>query len=269
LFNAIGAPSFKTIPSDQFAFDVAEVAMAMVIMGAQAQTPSAAFAAPSITPIAAKNIVLVHGALLNGSTWRPVYDILAQHGFCVSTVQEPQTGLGADVAATWRVLDVQDGPTVLVGHSYGGMLIIEMGANPKVKALVYVAALAPDVGESAGSLTAKFPIAASADLSVTADGFAYYTSDKMFKHVAADVDRDTVNFMAAAQKFVAGAAFETKVSAAAWRSEPSYAVVAQDDKTISPELQRAMYRRAKAKTLEIKTSHAAYISQPQEVARII
>ena len=243
-----------------------QIALASVI-GGMTLVSLTSYAQP--VSAAAKNIVLVHGALLDGTTWQPVYNILTKRGFNVSIVQEPQTSLEADVAATKRLLDVQDGPSVLVGHSYGGMLITAAGADPKVKALVYVAAFAPDVGESVGDLSAKFPMPAGKDISCTPDGYVFYAPDKLFTHVAADVDRNTVNFMAASQKFAAGAIFGTKVSTAAWHSKPSYGIVALDDKTISPDLQREMYQRANMKTVEIKASHSVYISQPQAVARLI
>lgn len=198
-----------------------------------------------------------------------LYNILTKHGFHVSIVQEPQTSLEADIAATQRVMDVPDGPSVLVGHSYGGMLITAVGADTKVKALVYVAAFAPEVGEKVGDLGAKFPMPASKDIRFTPDGYVYLAPGKLHTNVAADVDRNTINFMAASQKFAAGAMFSTKVSAAAWHSKPSYGIVTLDDKTISPDLQREMYQCAKAKTVEVKASHSVYISQPQAVARLI
>lgn len=215
-----------------------------------------------------KNVVLVHGAYADGSGWRAVYDILVRDGFKVSVVQQPLTGLADDVQATRRILDLQDGPVVLVGHSYGGMIITDAGADPKVKALVYVAALQPDVGDSVISL-AKTMKAPSDDVRQTKDGFLYLDPARFAADFAADLPAAQTGFMAKAQMPAALAAFNAPNQIATWRDKPSYAIVATDDMTLSPDLQRWMYQRAGAHVTEIKGSHAVFVSQPAAVAKVI
>jgi pimeloyl-ACP methyl ester carboxylesterase len=222
----------------------------------------------SAAPI--KNIVLVHGANTDGSGWRGVYEILSKDGFHVSIVQQPLTGLADDVAATQRVLDRQEGPVVLVGHSYGGTIITVAGADPKVKALVYVAALQPDKGETTTKLASSMPgeVPAS-DLKATSDGFIFVDPERFAADVAADVPKAQAQFMAHAQMPVAAAAFDAPVTVAAWRDKPSYAIIATEDKALSPKLARFMYQRSGAHVTEIKGSHLIYVSQPRAVARVI
>ena len=226
-----------------------------------------------LTPAAAapvKNIVLVHGANTDGSGWRQVYDILTRVGFHVSVVQQPLTGLADDVAATQRVIDLQDGPVVLVGHSYGGTIITVAGADPKVKALVYVAALQPDKGETTSKLAASMPGAIPAsDLKATKDSFIFVDPAKFAADVAADVPKAQAQFMAHAQMPVAAAAFDAPVTVAAWRDKPSYAIIATQDRALNPKLARFMYKRSGAHVTEIRGSHLVYISQPRAVARVI
>lgn len=217
---------------------------------------------------AAKNVVLVHGALVDGAGWRQVYDILTGKGYKVSIVQQPLTSLDADVAATKRVLDMQEGDIVLVGHSYGGTIISVAGADPKVKALVYVAALQPDKGESTGELIATKP-SPSNDLKQTADGFLYIDPAKFAADFGADLPKETAEFMAQAQMPVSGAAFTAKLPEVAWHDKPSYGIVATEDMTLNPDLERSMYQRSGAKVTEIKGSHALYISKAEEVAAVI
>ena len=217
----------------------------------------------------ATNIVLVHGALVDGSSWRGVYEILRRDGYRVSIVQEPLTSLDDDVAATKRVLDLQDGPVVLVGHSYGGTIITVAGADPKVKALVYVAALQPDVGESTGELASRMPPASpSNDIKSTTDGYLYLDRSK-FADNFPDLPKAQAAFMAASQVPVAGGAFSAKVTLAAWHDKPSYAILATQDRQLSPDLAHWMYKRSGAKVTEIKASHLVYVSQPRAVARVI
>lgn len=223
-------------------------------------------AAQAAEPI--KNVVLVHGAYADGSGWRAVYDILVRDGFKVSVVQQPLTGLDDDVQATRRVLDQQDGPVVLVGHSYGGMIITDAGTDAKVKALVYVAALQPAVGDSVIGL-AKTMKAPSDDVKQTKDGFLYLDPAKFAADFAADLPAKQTAFMANAQMPAALAAFNAPAKAASWRDKPSYSIVATDDMTLSPDLQRWMYKRAGAHITEIKGSHAVFISQPAAVAKVI
>ena len=216
------------------------------------------------------DIVLVHGALTDGSTWRGVYDILTNDGFRVQVVQQPLTGLAADVAATKRVIDELEGPVVLVGHSYGGTIITVAGADPKVKALVYVAALQPDVGETTNQLASSKPgKAPSSDLMASPDGFVVLDAAKFPSDVAADVPAAEARYLAHAQMPVAAAAFDEAVKVAAWHDKSSYGVIATDDLELSPALAHWMYERSGTKVTEIKGSHLVYISQPRAVARVI
>jgi pimeloyl-ACP methyl ester carboxylesterase len=226
-----------------------------------------------LTPAATatvKNIVLVHGANTDGSGWRSVYDLLTKDGYHVSVVQQPLTGLADDVAATQRVIDLADGPVVLVGHSYGGTIITVAGADPKVKALVYVAALQPDKGETTSKLAASMPgDAPASDLKPTKDGFIFVDPAKFVSDVAADVPKRQAQFMAHAQMPVAAAAFDAPVTVASWHEKPSYAIIATEDRALSRKLARFMYKRSGAHVTEIKGSHLIYISQPRAVARVI
>ena len=241
-------------------FSIASAALLTALLGAA--NVQAAPAAPI------KNIVLVHGAFADGSGWRGVRDLLVEDGFHVSIVQQPLSGLADDVAATQRVLDQQDGPVVLVGHSYGGSIITAAGADPKVKSLVYVAALQPDTGESAGQLIASKP-AVSNDIQPTKDGYLFLAPARFAADFAADLPPAQAQFMAISQMPVAGAAFGAPTPVAAWRDKPSYAIVATEDKALNPDLERWMYARSHSKVTEIKASHAVYISQPRAVADVI
>jgi pimeloyl-ACP methyl ester carboxylesterase len=225
-------------------------------------------AAESSTTI--RNVVLVHGALSDGSGWRGVYDVLTKDGFRVSVVQLPLTGFSDDVAATQRVLDRQDGPTLLVGHSYGGTIITVAGAHPRVAALVYIAALQPDVGETTNTLAASMPgLVSPSELQPSGDGYIFFNPERFAAEVAADVPPALADFLAHAQKPVAAAAFDAPVPHAAWRDKPSFAVVATDDRELNPVLARWMYRRSASVVTEIKASHLVYISQPEAVANVI
>jgi pimeloyl-ACP methyl ester carboxylesterase len=212
----------------------------------------------------------VHGADTDGSGWRGVYDILKKDGYHVSVVQEPLTGLSEDVAATQRVIDQQDGPVVLVGHSYGGAIITVAGADPKVRALVYVAALEPDVGETTIQLAASMPgdVPAS-DIKLTKDGFLFIDPGKYAADLGTDLPPAQANYMANSQMPVAAAAFDAPVSVAAWHDKPSYGIVATADRALNPELARWMYKRSGAKITEIEANHLVYVSQPGLVASVI
>ena len=214
--------------------------------------------------------MLVHGANTDGSGWRGVYDILTGDGYHVSVVQQPLTGLNDDVAATQRVLDQQDGPTILVGHSYGGAIITVAGTDPKVRALVYVAALQPDIGETASQLAASIPgTVPSSDLKLTTDGFIFVDPTRFAADVAADLPAAQAKFMANSQMPVRAAAFDAPATAAAWHDKPSYGIIATDDHALNPKLARWMYQRSAADITEIKGSHLVYISHPDAVARVI
>ena len=216
----------------------------------------------------ARDIVIVHGAFVDGSGWRAVYDILEKDGYHVSIVQEPLTGLADDVAATKRVVDLQDGPVVLVGHSYGGSVVSIAGVDPKVRRLVYVAALQPDVGETAGQLLAKFP---DRNTAVRPAGNGYLRLDpaKFAATFAADVAPAEARFMAASQVPIAGSVFSAPTTAAAWRTKSSYAILITRDVAANPDLQRWMYKRSGAKVTTVDSSHAVYVSHPKIVARVI
>lgn len=216
---------------------------------------------------APKDIVIVHGALVDGSGWRAVYDILSKDGFHVTIVQEPLSGLTEDVEATKRALDQQTGPVVLVGHSYGGSVITDAGADPKVKALVYVAALQPDAGEASGQLLSKF--APPNDAMRAPHKYFFIPPARFHETYAADVSPTDAQFMADSQQQLAEKALGAPVSVAAWRSKPSYAILTTQDRVVSPQLQRWMYQRSNAKVTEVNASHAVFISQPAIVAQVI
>src|SRR5262244_1222858 len=192
--------------------------------------------ATSPAQAAIKTIVLVHGAFADGSGWKPVTDILQSHGYLVRVVQEPETSFAADVAATRRVLD-KAGPCVLVGHSYGGMIINEVGTHTGVKALVFVAAFQPDVGESVADLSDKMPAAAKS-VGPVGDGFLAVDPDAFVADFAADAPKPVARFMAISQVPVAADAFSAKATVAAWKQKPSYAVISKQDRMINPDLER-------------------------------
>jgi len=217
-----------------------------------------------------KNVVLVHGAFADGSGWEGVYRILKKDGFSVTIVQNPTLSLAGDVAATKRALAAQGGQAILVGHSYGGAVITEAGNDPNVAGLVYVAAFAPDKGESVGSLI-KDPVpgAPVPPIMPPQDGFLFLDRAKFAASFAADVAPDAAAFMADAQVPWGVEALSGAVTEPAWRSKPTWYLVATNDKMIPPDAQRAMSKRTGAKVVEIAGSHAVYVSQPQAVANLI
>ncbi|MBV1688113.1 alpha/beta hydrolase [Novosphingobium sp. G106] len=245
--------------------------MTKVVLGlfagvlASSLSPLTAHAAPAG---AVKNVVLVHGAFADGSGWKAVYDILQRDGYNVSIVQPPETSLEEDIAATTRILDQQDGPTILVGHSYGGMIISGAGNHARVKALVYVAAFQPEVGESLGSLQASKPPAANS-IVPSADGFLFLDRAKFHADFAADLPASVADLMARSQVPLSAKAAGTPATAPAWKTKPNYAIVATEDRAINPDLERSMYQRSKSTTIELKSSHVAYMSQPKAVADLI
>jgi pimeloyl-ACP methyl ester carboxylesterase len=216
---------------------------------------------------AVKSVVLVHGAFADGSGWRAVADILQADGYVVFVVQEPETTFEADVSATRIVLD-RSGPCVLVGHSYGGMIISEVGAHAAVRSLVYVAAFEPQVGETAGGLQAKTPPAATS-VAPVGGGFVQVKPEMFAADFAADVPRPLAQFMAISQVPIAAQIFDAKTTVAAWSKKPSYAVIATEDRMINPELERFMSGRAKSQAIELRGSHAIFLSHPKEVAALI
>lgn len=242
---------------------------ARIRLAAAALTLLSAGAASAQPASSTRNVVIVHGALADGSGWKAVSDILTHDGYKVTIVQDPQTTLAEDVAATQRVINQQNGPTILVGHSYGGAVITQAGANPKVKALVYVAAVVPDVGESTAKLATSIP-AASNDIHPTPDGFLILDPARFPADFAADVPASEAKFMANSQVLVSGAAFTAPVTAAAWHDKPSFGVVPTADRILNPDLERSLYKRAHAKVTEVKgSSHAVFLSHPRAVADVI
>jgi len=232
--------------------------------------------ASTITPAKAealKNIVLVHGAWVDGSGWKPVYEILSREGFNVTMVQEPETSFAEDVSAAKRVLDLQDGPTLLVGHSYGGSIITEAGIHSNVVGLVYVAAHAPDVGEDEGALGKKTPSVLAKTpgaIKLTPDGYTYLAPSEFPKLFAPDLPHDQAVFASKSQVMAKSSVFTTPLTAAAWKTKPSWGIVAGNDQIINPDLERWYYARAKSVTIEIPgASHSVYVSHPREVAEVI
>ena len=217
-----------------------------------------------------KNVVLVHGAFADGSGCKALYMVLTKKGYHVTVVQNPLTSLEDDVAATKVVLDKQDGPTILVGHSWGGAVITEAGNHPKVDALVYVAAFQPDNGESALQWLQTAPPAPENGVLPPDDkGIVYYDKAKYHAGFCADISKEEAEFMYASQGAFYAKGFVTPITNAAWRDKPAYGLVATEDKSIAPEIQRNMYKRSNTKVTEIKGSHVIFMSQPDAVAEVI
>ena len=219
-----------------------------------------------------RNIVLVHGAWADGSGWKGVYDILVKDGYNVSIVQEPETTFKEDVAATKRVLALQDGPTILVAHSYGGAVITEAGTEPSVAGLVYIAAHMPDAGENEADDGKRFPsdLSKSGAIKKTSDGFTYLDPTQFHEYFAADLSADQAAFLARSQVFNFADNFKAVITTPAWRSKPSWMLVAGADRTINPDLERWYATRAKSRTVEVAgASHCVYISRPKEVVTLI
>jgi pimeloyl-ACP methyl ester carboxylesterase len=218
----------------------------------------------------AKNIVLVHGGFVDGAGWEGVYKILKRDGYSVSVVQNPTISLEDDVAVTKRILATQDGPTILVGHSYGGAVITEAGNHPKVSALVYIAAFAPDKGESVGSLIKDPPPGTPVPpILPPQDGFLFLDKAKFPASFAGDVDAEKAAFMADSQVPWGMGAISGAISEPAWRTKPSWYLLTTEDRMIPPDAQRAMSKRAGSTVVEVKGSHAIYVSQPGAVAKLI
>jgi pimeloyl-ACP methyl ester carboxylesterase len=217
-----------------------------------------------------KNVVLVHGGFVDGSGWQGVHAELRKRGYQVTVVQNPTTSLADDVAVTKRALAVQDGPAILVGHSYGGVVVTEAGNDPKVAALVYVAAFAPDAGESVAALIKDPPPGAPVPPILPAqDGFLFLEKERFAASFAADVAPDVAAFMADSQVPWGVEALAGAVSRPAWKSKPSVYVVATEDRMIPPPAQRMMAARAGSRVTEVAGSHALYVSQPAAIATAI
>ena len=217
-----------------------------------------------------KNVLLVHGGFVDGSGWRGIYDLLKKDGYNVSIVQNPTTSLADDVAVTKRMLAAQNGPVILVGHSYGGVVITEAGNDPKVAGLVYIAAFAPDKGESVSALIKNPPPGAPVPpIMPPQDGYLFLDRTKFRAAFAADVTPDAAAFMADSQVPWGLAALNGAVTEPAWKTKPSWYLVSTEDRMIPPDAQRAMSKRAGATVAEVKGSHAVYVSQPKAVAALI
>jgi pimeloyl-ACP methyl ester carboxylesterase len=239
------------------------LAVASAMLGASATASAAPASSASI-----KNIVLVHGAFADGSGWKAIADILRHDGYKVAIAQPPETSLEEDIASTNRTIDAQSAPVVLVGHSYGGIIITGAGTNEHVKSLVYVAAFQPDAGESLGSLAASKP-PASNSVKPSPDGFLYIDKASFHADFCADLPESLATFMAESQVGLAAKAAGASITTPAWKSKPSFAIVATKDRAINPDLERSMYKRAGSKVTELPGSHVIYMSHPAEVAAII
>jgi pimeloyl-ACP methyl ester carboxylesterase len=227
-------------------------------------------AAPAHAATPTKTVVLVHGLWADGSSWNKVIPLLLAKGLKVISVQNPLTSLADDVAATKRVIDDQTGPVILVGHSWGGMVITQAGDDPKVAALVYVAAFAPDEGQAIADLVKDLPPPpGAASVRTDAAGFVWLTAEGVAKDFASDLPAAETKVMAATQGPTPKKTFEEKVSTSAWKTKPSWYIVAQKDREIQPDLERAMAKKIKASTTEVPTSHVAMLSRPKEVAAVI
>ena len=218
---------------------------------------------------AARNVVMVHGAYADGSCWSEVIGRLQLAGLRVTAVQNPLTSLADDVAATRRILALQDGPTVLVAHSWAGTVISEAGGDPRVSALVYVAARAPDAGEDYTALAAQFPTPPASAGLVKSDGFAQLSQEAFLRDFAGDIEPAKARILYAVQGRISDTLFSGRTTNAAWRSKPTWYAISTQDRTISPELQRFMAARMLAKTIEVEASHLSLISHPEAIADLI
>lgn len=242
------------------------------ILAATLGTASLASNAAPVEKVATPKptVVLVHGAFADGSTWSRVIPLLQAKGLKVVAVQNPLTSLAADVAATRRVLAKESGPVVLVGHSYGGVVITEAGQQANVKALVYVSAYAPSEGQSIADLNKDYPTPSGfSHIVADSEGYLTLTEEGVSKHLAQDVDADQTRLMTAVQTPTQAKDFEDKVSVAAWKTRPSWYVVSEQDHMLQPDLQRAMAKKLHASVVSLPASHVPQISQPAEVAEVI
>jgi len=230
----------------------------------ESATPSA-----HASPVTARHVVLVHGAYADGSSWSEVIPILQAAGLEVTSVQNPLTSLDDDVAATRRALDLHDGPTVLVGHSWAGTVISQAGDDPRVSALVFAAARAPEAGEDYGALAARFPTPPASAGIVHAGGFAQLGERAFLEDFAGGVDPVRARVLYAVQGRIADTLFASRTTVAAWHTKPCWYAVSKQDRTTSPDLERFVAQRMGATTIEIDGSHLAILTHPEEIARLI
>jgi len=244
--------------------------LTVIALGMVAAMPFTAQAlAQAARPAQARNVVLVHGAWADGSSWSEVIARLQAAGLHVTAVQNPLTSLADSVAATRRALALQDGPTVLVGHSWSGTVISETGTDPKVTALVYVAARAPDAAEDFVALSGKFPTMPARAGVQKHEGFAYLSEDAFLQYFANGVSREKAEVLYAEQEPPAASLFGERTSAAAWRFKPSWYAVSKLDQTISPDLERFLAQRMKASTVELDAGHLSLVSHAKEITELI
>ena len=223
---------------------------------------------PQTSP--AENVVLVHGAYADGSSWAPVIAVLQRAGLSVTAVQNPLTSLEDDVAATKRALDLQDGPTVLVGHSWAGTVISQSGIHPHVTALVFVAARAPDAGEDYGALASTFATPpASSGLVHSSDGFAQLSEEAFLNDFANGVDAAQARVLYAVQGRISDTLFTSRTTEAAWRDKPCWYAISREDRTTSPELERLLANRMNAAQIELDSGHLSLVTHPREIANMI
>jgi pimeloyl-ACP methyl ester carboxylesterase len=216
-----------------------------------------------------RNVVLVHGAFADGSGWRGVHDALSKRGYRVTIVQNPLTSLDDDIAATKRAIELQDGPTILVGHSWGGVMVTEAGIDPKVTGLVYVSALSPDAGETTAQQYEGFTTPPEFVIEPTADGFGFLKADTFKAGFAADMSDEDAAFLRDSQVPINLSSFGIKLKNAAWRTKPSWAVIARQDKAFDAAMLQHMAKRMGAKVTEVDASHALFATQPKAIADVI
>jgi pimeloyl-ACP methyl ester carboxylesterase len=242
---------------------------AALVAGAALSLPSTRGIAANPMPPRARNVVLVHGAYADGSCWRAVIARLQHAGLSATAVQHPLTTLEAGVDVTRRALALQDGPTILVGHSFAGMIVTEAGVDPIVSALVYVAARAPDAGEDYPALAARFPTPPASAGLMWNNGYGRLGEEAFLRDFAGDLPPDEARLLYAAQGPISDQLFTGRTTQAAWRAKPSFYAVSTQDRTINPDLERFMARRMGATTIEVVASHLSLISHPDEITRLI